>query len=167
MPVIFSTRSARFLTVFWLVVAALALLSMGAVQKRQQFLGRGLPDGLPEPVAHAGVEPGLNVYLNQYDDAALAQNLTQIKQLGIRYLKQPFYFSSDFDWAEADRLFTAVAQQQLFLIPVLDGDPTSQFAPPYLAEFAAWAGEFASRYGRQTRYYVIWDEPNLASHWGD
>ncbi|MEA3340423.1 MAG: O-antigen ligase family protein, partial [Chloroflexota bacterium] len=32
--------------------------------------------------------------------------------------------------------------------------------------FAAFAHEFAARYGVQVDYYQIWDEPNLADHWG-
>ncbi|HEX6383548.1 MAG TPA: O-antigen ligase family protein, partial [Anaerolineae bacterium] len=54
------------------------------------------------------------------------------------------------------------------LVPLLDGNPADDFAPPAdPAIFSGWAGEFARRYGDRIDCYVIWDEPNLASHWGN
>ncbi|GIK57302.1 MAG: hypothetical protein BroJett015_29650 [Chloroflexota bacterium] len=159
-------KQARILTVFWLALAALALLGLGALRARQVYLTRGIPPGLPEPTHHAGIMPGLNVYLNQYDNAELDEQLAHIASLGMRYIKQPFYYSGDFDWAEADRLVMAVAQHHLTLVPLLDGNPQNNFAPPPIADFATWAGEFATRYGGQVQHYIIWDEPNLTTHWG-
>ncbi len=161
-----SSQRARWLTLFWLILALVALLAIGALQFRHNFLTRGMPDGLPEPVNFGGVQPGLNVYLNQYDDAALADNLQQIADLGVQFVKQPFYFSEDFDWAEADRLVTAVSHQNLSLVPLLDGNPDNDFAPVNTAVFAQWTAEFAARYGDVVQFYIIWDEPNLVSHWG-
>ncbi len=161
-----TNKQARISTVLLLALAALALLGLGALRARQAYLTRGIPPGLPEPTRHAGVTPGLNVYLNQVDNAERDAQLSQIADLGIRYVKQPFYYSEEFDWAEADRLVTAVAQHPLTLIPLLDGNPQNSFAPPPIADFAAWAGEFATRYGDQVQHYIIWDEPNLTTHWG-
>ncbi len=161
-----SASRARLLTLFWLLLALLALLAMGSLQLRYNFLMRGLPDGLPQPVNFGGVRPGLNIYLQQYDDAALAENLQQIADLGVQFIKQPFYFSENFDWEEADRLVTAVSQHNLTLVPLLDGNPANDFAPVDTADFAQWSAEFAQRYGHTVQFYIIWDEPNLASHWG-
>ena len=162
-----AAHRARLSTLFWLFLALISLLGIGALQFRHNFLTRGIPDGLPEPVNFGGVQPGLNVALNQYDDATLADNLQQIADLGVQFVKQPFYFSEDFDWAEADRLVTAVSQQNLTLVPLLDGNPENTFAPVETAVFAQWAAEFAERYGDVIQFYIIWDEPNLASHWGN
>ncbi|MCB8946805.1 MAG: hypothetical protein H6653_02210 [Ardenticatenaceae bacterium] len=107
-----AAQRARLSTLFWLFLALISLLGIGALQFRHNFLTRGIPDGLPEPVNFGGVQPGLNVALTQYDNAALADNLQQIADLGVQFVKQPFYFSEDFDWAEADRLVTAVSQQK-------------------------------------------------------
>ena len=41
-----SSQRARWLTLFWLIVALVALLAVGALQFRHNFLTRGLPDGL-------------------------------------------------------------------------------------------------------------------------
>ena len=161
-----SAARARLFTLFWLLLMLVALLAMGALKLRHNFLTRGIPDGLPEPVNFGGVQSGLNVYLNQYDDAALADNLQQIADMGVQFVKQPFYFSEAFDWAEADRLVTAVSQHNLTLVPLLDGNPDNDFSPVETAVFAQWAAEFATRYGNTIQFYIIWDEPNLASHWG-
>ncbi len=162
------TKRGRMLTLFWLALTGLALLATGAVWQRQAYLTRGIPETLPPPIAYAGVEMGLNVALNQYDDAELANNLAQIAATGVQFIKQPFYFAPDFAWAEADRLVQAAAEHGLTLVPLLDGNPADNFAPPADPnEYAQWAGEFARRYGEQIQYYIIWDEPNLTTHWGN
>ena len=161
-------KKYRFLTVLWFICAAVALLAIGALQAWQAYQLRGIPESLPQPTAFAGVQPGLNVYLNQYDDAQLTQTLDEIAALGFRYVKQSFYFSEDFDWAAADRIVTAVSERDLMLVPLLDGNPNDQFAPPTdTAVFAAWAQAFATRYGDDVQYYIIWDEPNITTHWGN
>ncbi len=162
-------RKPLYLFLFWLFAAGVALLAAGGVAQRQIFLTRGIPSGLPEPMAHGGATLGLNVALEQYDEAALDATLTQLAATGVRYVKQSFYFAppSAYDWENSDRLISAVSAHHLILIPLLDGHPADQFAPPDKTAFAAWVGEFASRYGNNLRYYIIWDEPNLMSHWGN
>lgn len=158
------TRTA---VVLWFVLAFLALPGMGALKQRQDFLTRGLPDGLPQPIAEGGAQLGINVALEQYDDAALDENLTQIRDAGIGAVKQSFYFAEAFDWEGSDRLVTAVTHHNLTLVPLLDGNPANDFAPVNPEQFAGFAGQFAARYSEKIQAYIIWDEPNLASHWGN
>jgi O-antigen ligase len=41
-------------------------------------------------------------------------------------------------------------------------------APPAdFTTFAEFSAAVAQRYGEQVRFYQIWDEPNIAPHWGD
>lgn len=156
----------RLLTILFLLAAVGCLLTFGALANRDKFLTRGIPHGLPQPIAGGGTQLGINVYLDQYE-AGMPKALAEIKATGIRYVKQPFYFSDNFDWTAADRIVDAVAAEGLVLVPLLDGDPSSRFAPPdEINDYASWAGEFAARYGDQIAHYIIWDEPNLASHWG-
>lgn len=152
-----------------LAVAFLLLAGAGAVRARQQFLTRGIPDELPRPIDHGGAQLGLNIYLQGLDDAAQYSALQDIAAAGIRIVKQPFYYreGEPFDWPASDRLVNAIAQHGLQLVAQLDGDPTRDFAPPADRQhFASWAAEFADRYGDQVAAYIIWDEPNLQSHWG-
>lgn len=151
----------------WLGVALAAAFSVGAIRQRQTFLERGLPAGLPAPIVYGGVRWGLNVHLEATNEATLDSTLQAIAATGVATIKQSFYFQTPFDWGTADRWLAAAAAHNLELIPLLDGDPDNGFAPPAEPHaYAAWAGAFARRYGAQIDAYIIWDEPNLAAHWG-
>ena len=158
------TRTA---VLFWFVITLLALLGIGALKQQQDFLTRGIPDVLPEPIAESGVRLGINVALEQYDDVALDENLTQIRNAGIGTVKQSFYFAEPYDWTESDRLVTSITNHGLTLVPLLDGSPDNDFAPMNPDVFAAWTRQFATRYSEKIQAYIIWDEPNLTSHWGN
>lgn len=84
-----------------------------------------------------------------------------------------------FAWATLDRTLDALAAANLTPVLLLDGSPTwarapkdrmtiaGRLAPPANpAAFARFARNVAARYGAQVRYYQIWDEPNIAPHWG-
>lgn len=162
----------RRLSPFWPIglslLAVMLLLSAGAWRQHRHFISRGIPDQLTGPIVGGGPQLGLNVALSQYSAAELDKTLAAIAETGVTTVKQPFYYSDSFDWAESDRLVTAVATHNLQLIPLLDGDPDTSFAPPEnMADFANWAGDFAARYADQIDHYIIWDEPNLTSHWGN
>ena len=156
----------RVLTIALLLVAAVSVLALGALAARDEYLTRGIPIGLPEPVHGGGARLGINVELEGHGEE-LNHVLSSIDAVGIEYVKQSFQFSAEPQWDVADRIVSAITAQGLTLVPLLDGDPVDGFAPPEnVGEFADWAGEFARRYGQHVTYYIIWDEPNLSSHWG-
>ena len=162
-----SPRRWRVLTIALLVSAAICFLALGAVVVRDRFLTRGIPVGLPEPVPEGGAQAGVNVYLDGQDGNAVRRALDEIQATEFSYVKQHFYYTPDFDWAAANLILEAAAERSLTIVPQLDGNPADGFAPPAdFAAYAAWAGEFAARYGDRVDHYVIWDEPNLTSHWG-
>ena len=160
-----SATRRRLLTIGLLALAAAAFLASGAAQARQRYLTRGIP-ALPEPIPLGGTQVGVNVYLADAGDDELQSTLAQIAATGIGYVKQPFFYDEGAEWTAADRFMEAAAASSLTVVPLLDGDPQAAFAPPDPAAFAAWAGEFAARYGDRVDAYIIWDEPNLAGHWG-
>ncbi|MCP5095151.1 MAG: hypothetical protein GY943_06335 [Chloroflexi bacterium] len=163
-----NVRKHRLISIIAIIIAILALITAGALNKQHAFLTRGIPDKLPEPIVGGGPRLGVNVALTELDEADLDHTLSQISETGIRFIKQSFYFSDSFAWADAERVVTAVSQHNLTLIPLLDGNPDNQFEPPAnITQFANWAGEFATRYGNTIDHYIIWDEPNLTSHWGN
>lgn len=163
-----SPRVYRLLTIVFLLLAVASLLAIGLVYARIEYLTRGIPSELPERIPGGGVRLGVNVNLQHYSNDSLAEVLEDIRGTGIVYIKQPFYYAENFDWAEANRLIDAANASGLQLVPLLDGNPDNQFAPPGdFNAFAKWAGEFAARYGDKINHYIIWDEPNLSSHWGN
>lgn len=148
-------------------LGALLLLGAGAARMRAAYLTRGTVEGLPNPIKQGGAEIGLNVDLRQLDEGRLVQTLERIADAGVRHVKQPFYYETPFDWEATDHLLASIHEAGLQATVLLDGSPDDYFAPPAdLAAFAFWAGAFAQRYGQYVRHYVIWDEPNLSSHWG-
>ncbi|UCG23380.1 MAG: O-antigen ligase family protein, partial [Chloroflexota bacterium] len=161
-------RRSPLIILIILFALAIVLLAAWAIVAWRSFAHRGIPTGLPEPISQSEFQAGINVNLGQYTARALPETLDQISAAGFRTLKQPFYYDDLFDWTASDRLVEAIVASDLTLVPLLDGDPDQGFAPPAdLAEYAAWAGEFAMRYGDHVDRYIIWDEPNLASHWGN
>jgi O-antigen ligase len=157
----------------WLILllaVALAVQFVVVVTHRIRILG--LSDRFPAPVAEADVPIlGVNVALEQYDDEELEAALTRIADGGFVWVRQLFYWSQIepepgcFDWTISDRILAALARHpQLRLVAVLDDNPPIPPADP--DRFAAFVAAFAERYGAQVDYYQIWDEPNLAAHWG-
>jgi O-antigen ligase len=165
-----SRRALRLLP--WLALLLGVLLIAQAVVVARQACIRGLPRGFPAPVAGADVSIlGVNVALEQYGDAELEAALIRIVEAGFVWVRQSFYWSQiepesgDFDWAVPDRILGALARQpQLHLVAVLDDNPPVPPSDP--DDFADFARAFAVRYGAQVDTYQVWDEPNLADHWG-
>ncbi len=168
---------------------ALALLvggaatATGTIYQRNRAL-RGWVDptrdpDLPKRVPLAGV----NVELRQYDPAALDRELDRIAAAGFTWVRQTFSWvdiepsEGAFDFARYDPLVEAVnAHPPLQLVAVLDETPAwarrpevlhpTSGPPASMAAFGKFAGQVASHYGDKIKYYQIWDEPNLNTHWG-
>lgn len=157
---------------FWLVLLVMTVLVAQAVVTSHLARIRGLPSDFPAPVTDAAIPSlGVNAALEQYDDGELDAALSRMAAGGITWVRQSFYWSQidagegRLDWNVPDRILTALSRYpQLRLVAVLDDNPPIPPSDPN--GFAAFAGEFASRYGVQVDYYQIWDEPNLADHWG-
>lgn len=140
--------------------------------------------GLPPDVPQAAVNPfGVNVALEQYNEAELEQALALIEAGGFQWLRQTFPWADieaqagQYDWAAWDRIVTAVREHNLNFIAVLDTSPgwaqrnpkaADRYSPPQeTTDFGRFAQAFAKRYREDIDYYQIWDEPNLSSHWGN
>ncbi|MCB9159163.1 MAG: hypothetical protein H6644_04780 [Caldilineaceae bacterium] len=85
-----------------------------------------------------------------------------------------------FDWRSADARIDDIVAAGMAPVLVLDGSPAwaraprdrapvdNPLAPPAdFADFAAFGAAAAQRYGDRVTFYQIWDEPNVAPHWGD
>jgi O-antigen ligase len=157
-----------------------------AVTSQYQIEARGIPTDFPQPIAYTNLPRwGVNVALEQYDDAALADALSSIiEATDFSWARQTFPWAEiepereRFDWDKWDDIVwsTVKARGRAFdLIAVLDTSPTwAQINNPQSAiknppsdpsDFARFAGEFARRYGMAIHFYQIWDEPNLGDRW--
>jgi O-antigen ligase len=155
-----------------------SLLGMAAVVHQNAVQTFGVVSGLPGPALdrRPASIAGLNVALEQYAD--LEPVLGQIG--AFHWLRQTFRWDQiepsrgSYDWQKWDRIVAQSASHGHALIAVLSespawaraatADPTGPPLSP--ADFAAFAGQFAARYGSQIDVYQIWDEPNILLGWG-
>lgn len=127
---------------------------------------------------------GANVDLSRMDSPGREETLEAMQAAGLRWVRQRFPWGAiepergTFRWALWDEIVASARSHGLQLIAVLDGSPawaqgledaTAQnpLAPPReVRDFGDWAAMVAQRYGDEIDYYQIWDEPNIAPHWG-
>jgi len=125
---------------------------------------------------------GVNVSLQQYGDAELDSVLSSLGSSNLLWVRQRFPWveiephRGQYEWEDWDRIVDAAARHGVNLIAVLDTSPawarseadqSNPLAPPHeRSDFGGFASAIAQRYGQQLTYYQVWDEPNIAPHWG-
>lgn len=144
----------------------------------------------PRPVLHGpGTQLpflGITVALEQYASGERRAALVRLPQSGFGWVRQRFDWGQiepqpgQYDWRRSDAILQDIVAAGLVPVIVLDGSPAwarapmdtgvtdNPLAPPAdPTTFARFAATFAARYQESTRFYQIWDEPNLAPHWGN
>jgi putative inorganic carbon (HCO3(-)) transporter len=125
---------------------------------------------------------GINSDLSRLGEDERQDALDSMEAAGFNWLRQRFPWDAIeaeqgvYDWAPWDELVDRVTQHNLELVAVLDGSPTwargkgdssNPSAPPLEPRtFGDFVEAFAARYGDRIDHYQIWDEPNIAPHWG-
>ena len=125
---------------------------------------------------------GINSDLGRLGRAEREVTLAEMEAAGFRWLRQRFPWEAieaeqgTYDWVPWDDLVDSASEHNLRLIAVLDGSPAwaraegdadNPLAPPAEArDYGDFVDAFAERYGDRIDYYQIWDEPNIAPHWG-
>ena len=176
----------RKLIVFGAFVALLvAGLSTALLSYRERTtLQRGWRNAAVDSALPArGPIAGINVDLTQYTPDDAREQVRQIAGYGFAWVRQPIRWSEVetargvFDWSRYDALFDILkSTPTLRVIAVIDESPQwartpgaegSRYAPPASpADYGTFAGQVAARYATQIAAYQLWDEPNLAAHWG-
>jgi len=157
----------------FLAVILLGLLAGVALVANRRALVRGIPQGLPEPVADTAAPPFcINAPLARYEGEELDWAVDLIAQGGFTWVRQEFPWAriepapGRFDWEAWDRIVEEVTARGLRVVAVLDAAPAWAGTPPPPAEFARFARAFAARYGDRIDHYQVWHNPNLADGWG-
>lgn len=140
----------------------------------------------PAPAQPSSLAPrlgtGVGVALEGLSPEQRGEALDAIAAAGFRWVRQRIPWDQaeptpgDFRWAPWDALVADVRSRGLELVAVLDGSPAwarapedaeNPLAPPGRpALFGPFARGFAERYRDQVRFIQVWDEPNIAPHWG-
>ncbi|MBN1933698.1 MAG: O-antigen ligase family protein [Anaerolineae bacterium] len=169
------------------VVGVLCLLGAGLVWWQNQARAERALVPLQSPWANCN-ERGVNVDLQQYEGDDLERTLAQIEAAGFRWVRQRFPWNEieprrvefeldEFEWTRWDAIVEGCDRHGLTLLAVLDGSPAwahsdldgdSPLAPPHqVSDWGAFVRAFAARYRGKVGAYQMWDEPNLADHWGN
>ena len=184
----------RILLARWLLIGAIlaALFWLGAVfafvktpTAGRLRLGDAVVRNAPVPAIRPDLAGAIGVNLGpaELSSPELEGSLARLDENRIIWVRfrlpwdQIELRQGQFDWRMWDTVFGVLAQHpHLQPLVVLDGSPTwarsaadaaNPLAPPHeRADFGAFAAAVALRYGGQVRYYQIWQEPNIAPHWG-
>ena len=125
---------------------------------------------------------GVNVSLEQYNDAELARVLMLIRDGGFKIVRQHFYWNDieprqgEYDWTKWDRIVARASDYKLDVIAVIDTTPEwarhpgerdlVNASPDNADDYARFVFVFIKRYGNSVRYVQIWDNPNVHPFWG-
>ncbi len=129
---------------------------------------------------------GINTALEQYPLPARRAALARLHASGFGWVRQRLDWATleptpgAYDWRLSDALIHDIRAADLVPVIVLDGSPVwarapqdqpptdNPFAPPAdFRDFARFAAAVATRYRDQLTFYEIWNEPNIAPHWGN
>ncbi len=161
------------------LLAVASLLAWGQASTTTSLVD---PGSFSSPVLSSDKSLGVNSDLSQMEQDEREAALAAMEAGGFGWLRQRFAWDvgesqpGSFEWAVWDEIVDAATRHNLKLVAVLDGSPEwaragedagNPLAPPVESRaFGDWAAAFAERYGRWIDHYQIWDEPNIAPHWG-
>lgn len=176
-------RSESLSAAAWRAVRAAGLaMGLAGLLAGLWLLSRPAPAPAPLPWAPTRLRLGVNADLTTGTEADLASAFSRLAQQGLTTVRQRFDWNQiepvagQFTWDVYDRIVTAASNQGIELLAVLDGSPewaraeadrANPLAPPATREdFGRFAAQTAGRYAGRIHLYQVWDEPNIAPHWG-
>jgi len=176
--------SLRFIPL--LIVAALLLSGLTDLVRwcREQELAarRGIGYGVESLVADplADLAPyGVNAYFENHSEEEVTQSLALIQAAGLRWIRLQLPWSAIetrpniLDWSLWDRWIDLSRRHGLQVILVVNGtpawarrDPLPTAPPDDPQTYAAFLAAAVRHYQGRVRCFQVWDDPNIAPHWG-
>lgn len=162
---------------FALVVLALALLLSWA-EAHPPPRRSGPPQQVQTTNAKVGVHTRLT---DEVEEWKIARTMRMAREMGAPWIVEYFpwaYIELDkgrYEWTHADMVVDYAHAEGLTMIARLDYVPewarppqttTRYLDPSRYSDFGDFVFAFVSHYKDRLRYYLIWNEPNLAAEWG-
>jgi len=176
-----------YLLILTFVVALLGISAIVAWRASKPASGGPVPAIRPDLAGAVGINLEAGELMGSGGPADLRAHadelLSQLEKAGIRWVRFTLPWDEiepsdgQYDWAGWDQVMAVLAQHPAIQpLVVLDRTPAwarpqvdagNPQAPPHeRSDFGTFAASVAKRYGSQIRYYQVWNEPNIAPHWG-
>ena len=165
---------------FLIVGVSLLFLSLTPPPTFSYLTQDGYLPGPPlSPTGRASRLMGLELSAKALDDDELIEHLSTS---AVRLIRVQIPWSEieqrpgDFNWSIWDKRLHRIVSKGLTPLVVINTTPTwarapedkdNRWAPPAHPEWIIpFLKAFAARYGTLVTFYQVWDEPNIAPHWG-
>ncbi|MBX3013405.1 MAG: O-antigen ligase family protein [Caldilineaceae bacterium] len=169
-----------------LIITGFGGLAIVLMLRQAQAESPTLATPLPTLATTAPPFLGITVALQQDTPHERQQALARLREAGFGWVRQRIDWGAvepqpgQYHWQPTDDLLADIIAASLVPVVVLDGSPAwarapqdrgphdNPLAPPAdPATFAHFAATVAARYQTHLRFYQLWDEPNIAPHWGN
>ncbi len=166
----------------FLVLSLVLFMLLGALALNAGLAWRAAPPALPVPVVAGHGELMANLDLAGLTPTQAADILGWMAADGFRWVRLRLPWNEiepergRYRWEVVETALAACRQHGLQPVLLLDGAPAwavkpedadNPLAPPHdVRDFGRFAETVAAKYGALVAIYQIWDEPNIAPHWG-
>jgi hypothetical protein len=173
---------SRFLVAMLFLIGGLGLGTAAALM--DNYLHRGVESGAEQPyvLKPTGKDLATNIDLRLFPDREIDSVAQELNQSGFRYVRQEFSWrqiepnQGDFQWAAYDAIVQTLTKYDIKVIAVIKDAPAwatgsgvlkaTDSPPSDPATIQAFTLTLTQHYGDGLPFLQIWDQPNLASHWG-
>ncbi len=138
--------------------------------------------GAPAQVLTTNPKLGVHTRLtDEVEESKIARTLQMVREMGAPWVVEYFPWAyiepakGRYEWTHADMVVDYAHVEGLTLVARLDYVPdwarppdtnTRYLSPERYNDFGDFVFAFVSHYRERIRYYIIWNEPNLAAEWG-
>lgn len=167
------------------LLAGVVLLAAGFLPRYPASVPAPQPTPTPTPFAFQSTNTKIGLHTRLTDEPdpdKIKREFVMLREMGATWATEFFpwayiqqYDKLRFDWTHADTVADAAQAAGMTLLARLDGVPDwarpSNSTWKYLdrahyADYGDFVFAFVSHFKGRISYYIIWNEPNTASEWG-